>query len=674
MNYLHNTLIPLLEQYSSFGGLIAFFASFLETILGFGYFLPGSTIVLLMGLLAGQGVVNIKVILLFAFLGAVAGDWINYFLGRKYGKTIVKISWLHLSNKTLQKADRFFNKYGFLSIFLGRLLPGIKESISFFAGSLHMNFYKFVFWEMLGAFIWSLEFVGIGYIFSNSLSLAQLWLSRSVYILLILLLFFGIFYMLIYFLKQKGAIALDILKSVIRAILNHESIIKFKIKHPKIISFIKNRLDKTNFFGFPFTILVLVFLYVLGLFGGIIEDFLSQDPIVTVDRIVSNSIVAYRTTALTKFFTYITLFGKTEVVIAFLVLTIIILWINNKGRYIYPLLISFTGSIIFMYLSKIIFHRPRPEVAIYYESSYSFPSGHATIAVALYGFVIYLIMHFTKNIQKKFNIFFIGSIFILLIGISRIYLGEHYISDVYSGYLIGTLWVIVAISFTKYIEDKKRISNKKTKYTKFINTILIIIFLIFYILFSNHFHYKKIAKRDLKTIYIKNPIDVFKNRSAFTQSIIGFDSWSINIIFIDNSLNSLKDNLKKVKWHIVKSIKEDLPIYWNYKKAKLYVENNTNKNIYLLKVWKTNYALSKNEHIFVATAIKSNGYLWNFIPKFIPNIDSARDFTKTILEKYHIIKKVKIYQLNKALIGKDILNQNYFSDGKCIAIYNKGLK
>jgi len=670
---LQHTLLPFLQHSSGYAGWVAFFAAFLETLIGAGYFLPGSTILLLMGVFAGQGFIDIRIVFVFAFLGAFVGDQENYFLGRKYGLTLLDRPWLHISDKIIKKAEYFLDSYGSVSVFFGRFLPGVKESISFIAGTLKMNYGKFLFWETLGAIGWSLEFVGVGYLFSSSLSLARLWLERTTYILLVLALFFIFIYLLVYFIKKNASDVSAVLKSLKESILSNQKIKNWITNHPKSVRFTINRTIKSDFFGLPFTLLLISFLYILALFAGSVEDFVSKDSIVITDHIIANIIPALRTLGLNSFFTYITLLGKTEVAVAFLLCTFVILWAGGKKLYMLPLLISVSGAGIFMYLSKLAFHRPRPDIALYFEPTYSFPSGHATMSVAIYGFVGYLLMHFSKEFKTKINIFFITTILVLLIGISRIYLGEHYLSDVYSGYLLGSIWFVIAVAFTRWLEEKTKDKKiVKKRFFKIITASSFALFIIFFAVFSQTFHYSKnhIAKE--KSSIINSIASVIKTKNRLTQSLVGLDSWPVNLIFIDDSLKSLKKTLEKAKWSDKdKNLRNILPIYWNYKKANLFMTNKSNKKTYLLKIWKTNKLTEKNRQIFVATAVAIDGYDWKIIPKYKIDIDNARLHVNNLLKKSTISSKSKTIQLSKAFVGNDILGNQYLTDGKCDIIYLK---
>ena len=99
---------------------------------------------------------------------------------------------------------------------------------------------------------------------------------------------------------------------------------------------------------------------------------------------------------------------------------------------------------------KFIIQRPRPtEFRIINESGYSFPSGHSMVSAAFYGFLIYLIYKNVKNKYLKWSLITLLSLVILTIGISRIYLGVHYTSDVIAGFLISISYLIIFIHFAK---------------------------------------------------------------------------------------------------------------------------------------------------------------------------------------------------------------------------------
>jgi len=148
---------------------------------------PSEIVLVPAGYLASQGEMNISLILFFSLLGSLAGALINYFgalyVGRKfllrYGKYIL------ISEETLDKMELFFKKHGAISTFTGRLIPGIRQLISIPAGLSKMNLKVFILYTSLGALIWSIILVVLGYIIGENQELIKEYLSQIVTITLI---------------------------------------------------------------------------------------------------------------------------------------------------------------------------------------------------------------------------------------------------------------------------------------------------------------------------------------------------------------------------------------------------------------------------------------------------------------------------------------------------------
>ncbi|MCI9247377.1 MAG: phosphatase PAP2 family protein [Clostridia bacterium] len=140
----------------------------------------------------------------------------------------------------------------------------------------------------------------------------------------------------------------------------------------------------------------------------------------------------------------ITNFGGALVLIG----TTIVLVISIKNRRIGLSIMANLGIITGLnLLLKQIVQRPRPtEYRIVNETGYSFPSGHSMVSMAFYGFLIYLIYKYVKNQYLKIGLITFLSILIISIGISRIYLGVHYTSDVMAGFCISVSYLVLYIS------------------------------------------------------------------------------------------------------------------------------------------------------------------------------------------------------------------------------------
>ena len=103
--------------------------------------------------------------------------------------------------------------------------------------------------------------------------------------------------------------------------------------------------------------------------------------IIALDTRVENFFYAFRDLEWVKFFTWVTLLAKWQMITSLTLTVILIFWFWKKKSYIIPLSVALAGSGLFNLIAKLAFHRARPETALYAESSFSFPSGHSTIAV-----------------------------------------------------------------------------------------------------------------------------------------------------------------------------------------------------------------------------------------------------------------------------------------------------
>lgn len=229
---------------------------------------------------------------------------------------------------------------------------------------------------------------------------------------------------------------------------NHDWI-SLKKQYPRFFSFIHARLDTSHFRGLSLTLFSVLVLYIVALFGGLIEDVMTHDSIVEIDQHIAAWSATVRTDFFNEFFWAITQLGTIWVIGFFVASFSLFLWFSHRRYYLLGLYTSILGSVALTTIGKYAFARERPSTALFHESLYSFPSGHATIAVAFYGFVLYTFFQETPTFRSKLNLFFIALTVIILIGMSRIYFGVHYVSDVWAGYLVGAMWMVTAVAMSE---------------------------------------------------------------------------------------------------------------------------------------------------------------------------------------------------------------------------------
>lgn len=241
-------------------------------------------------------------------------------------------------------------------------------------------------------------------------------------------------------------------RSLRRAILANADVRRLVSRHASHIKFLHRRLHPRRFMGLPLTLLSAAFLSALILLLGLVTDVFRSGPIVAVDVRLASRVSVLRRPSLTSFFLLVTFLGAWQITALFVLLVSLLWWLWGRRSSVWPLWLTVLGSQLLSALGKLILHRPRPTglVPLYTEHSSAFPSGHATVAVALYGFLTYFGIRTCATWKGKILTFFFGSLLILLIGFSRLYLGVHYVSDVLGGYLVGFLWLLIGISLAEW--------------------------------------------------------------------------------------------------------------------------------------------------------------------------------------------------------------------------------
>lgn len=170
------------------------------------------------------------------------------------------------------------------------------------------------------------------------------------------------------------------------------------------------------------------------------------------DNTIYKFIIGFKSDTLTSTMKFITVLANPEIIIFLSIISLLTLIFKYKGS-IYLILTIITSTII-NFITKIIIKRDRPNILrLIEETGYSFPSGHAMGSMCFYGFIIFLINKLNINIIIKRILEVFLSILIFFIGISRVYLGVHYASDIICGFILGFIILIIV----KNIIEKRQI-------------------------------------------------------------------------------------------------------------------------------------------------------------------------------------------------------------------------
>lgn len=404
------TFLPGLQQLGFIGYWFVMLISLVESLVFTGIFVPGTIVVIVMGSLAVNHFYHFWILVLFSAIGASLGDGISYEIGRRHKMHVERWSCL---KRHIDRARPFFQRHQRKSIVFGRFVGFVRPIVPFLAGVADVKRAVFYTIDILSAFLWSIFYIGLGYVFGAAWKAAFVWSSRAI-VLIVTLLVAGTSFLWLWrwALRKRGPVSMYMFTSAFSAIL----------------------------------------------FAGIGEDLLSGEHLTLLDFKLAHLLFDIRTPLLVHVFRFVTLLGEWTTIYGF---TIIVSSLLLRGR-MQSFAITLWGSLLcstaITIVSKLLFHRMRPDVPLPVMDvyGYAFPSAHATLAAAFYGSLAYIVLRTHASPVTRRAAFGAACSLILLVDFSRMYLGVHYFTDVIAGNLVGLMILFLAMSVREWMFSKTR--------------------------------------------------------------------------------------------------------------------------------------------------------------------------------------------------------------------------
>ncbi len=408
------------------GYAIILFITLIEATPILGFFVPGQLIVILAGFLVKQSMLDMGNVILVASFGAIFGDLIGYMLGKKYGISFITKygKYFFFKREHYEKTKMIMNNHTGKALIFGRLNSLTRSFAPFVAGSSNLPFRKFMVYNIIGGISWAVAFVMVGYIFGASYEIASKYIGR--FMLLAIVLSIALIYAYSFINKKRHI-------------------------------FTKYHL---------YTLVLSIFsLYV---FSKMTEDVLDNEFMTRVDVWLNAHVILLWSPLLNKVMLFITNIANSIVLLILCIILFSILVYKKKWYHSILLVFSIIGGVSLELLAKLIIHRTRPQNSLIEFSGYSFPSGHATMAIIFFSVLLYSFKDDIKNVLYR-RIFITTNIALFfLIGLSRVYLNAHWFSDVIAGFALGMFWLTlliliinVTILLSKRTTQKEQVSNKE---------------------------------------------------------------------------------------------------------------------------------------------------------------------------------------------------------------------
>jgi undecaprenyl-diphosphatase len=448
---LEHLLIDVGETLGTWTYLLVGALAFLETGAFIGLIAPGETAMLLGGLVAGQGQIDVITLIAIVWAAAVAGDLTSFFLGRRLGRAfLIKHGpKVQITEARLHHVEGFFDKHGGKAILIGRFVGLVRAIAPFLAGSSGMPIRRFLPYDVVGAGLWTSTFVLLGYIFWQSFSQLVDYakkgaLALGAVIVLVVAIVWAVRWVRDPENRNKARAWLDrqAERPALRPVARVARPVLRGSRRPA--RFVWDRVTPGDL-GLELTTLLAIasvgsFLYI----GNIIS--LQSKTRLAGDTMALNIADRLYSSAGVDIAKAISVLGSLPVSIALVVLASgVFAW---RRRMFEAGLLPIGLAIIYaaVHITKNAVERPRPPDPLIQVEGWSYPSAHAAYA-ATWVAVAVALGRALPNVASRFAFVTIAVVIGALIGLSRVYLRVHWLSDVGGGWGLGlTVYSLLAMA------------------------------------------------------------------------------------------------------------------------------------------------------------------------------------------------------------------------------------
>ena len=688
-------ILPSLQSLGLWSYWIIGLSSMFEAFFVTGIFIPGTLIVEAGGILVQNGMLDFFDLAWFVAIGSFLGGEASFWMG-VWGARGLKGRWDPTRWKHFERAERLFQRHGGAGLIIGRFLGPVSGLVPFAAALANMDRRKFVLWNAIASVPYALAQLAFGFFLGDALSQLGPLTTREVLFGLAAIAALAVLWYLVLRIERSLPFVWSVLASMGRAIWENPDVRVWSGRHPRMSSELAARFDSTRFQGLSATLLGATFGYVLLIWVGTAFDFLRSRPNIATDLRLAELVHGFWTPWLLSAFTRITALGDWKVVTLVYLVVAGALLMRNRRALVAGLSVALIGNATSVALLKVLFDRPRPVLAYFVETSGSFPSGHAAVSVAFFGMLAYILWR--RRFLGPIGSALVGATAAFLIGLSRVYLIEHYLSDVVNGYLVGLMWLLVGITIAEYYHQSSPAQAAPTgmsgaarygpvallaigllgvgaidaTYQKPLNTTPVTV--------------RREVAPDISALFATGRIP------ATSESVTGTPLEPVSLVIIAKDRQSFVDAMRHAGW--IRAQKPGLnslaragwaaltnqedatapvtPYFWEgqpndygFQKP---TSDRTLRKRHHARFWNTRFVTPTGARIIVGTASFDDGMNWDGLHHIDPNIDAERNRLIADLKQAGDVKAFERFQLSTPRLGQDVAGDPWFTDGKAILV------
>jgi membrane protein DedA with SNARE-associated domain/membrane-associated phospholipid phosphatase len=433
--------------------------AFLETGAFVGLVFPGETAVIIAGAIAGQGETSIVITIALVWFSAWAGDSASFYIGTRLGRDFILRHGhrVRITPERFAQVEDYFSRHGGKTILVGRFLGLVRALAPFIAGSSGMRYGAFLPYSVLGTGLWAATFSLLGYFLANNIHLAEDIAGRGIFV-------FGTIVVVV----VGSIVAVRYLRAPENRVKLVERMEGNRFGRPLVVAgrrfkpqaqFVWRRLTPGGL-GLEFTTAMAVLavaLFVVVGFGVIVTD----DPGPTPGDETAFEIAADLNSGwFTDLNEAVTKLGSAPATLAAALVAAVALGIRRR----WPELAVLVAGVALVHLAvpilKEVIDRPRPGGGLVGSEGDSWPSGHAAYAIIYPWLALTVTSRLQNRLRHGTALMTAAILLAAAIGLSRVYLRVHYLSDVNGGAALGvalfTACAAVALVVVHFRDNRRR--------------------------------------------------------------------------------------------------------------------------------------------------------------------------------------------------------------------------
>jgi membrane protein DedA with SNARE-associated domain/membrane-associated phospholipid phosphatase len=439
----------LAELASPWGYVIVGVLALLEAAAMVGLVVPGEAALLVGGFLASQDKAELPLMMAVGAVGAIVGDSIGYEIGKHLGPSLRRSrvgQWV--GDERWQRAEDYLNRHGGRAVFFGRFIGVLRALVPTIAGLSGMPYRTFLPWNAIGGLVWAPGFVLLGYAAGGSYHKVATWAGRASTVLLILVALIVLVVMgARAVVRREGAV-----RTWARTQKERPTVSRILGRFERQLAFLGRRLRPGAAFGLSVTLALAGVAVVGWLFGMVVQDVISRKRLTGLDGTVYRFFLDHREPALTTASRTISLLGGTALLTALtMAIAGLVWWKTRRPRDLMVPALAVTGSWVIVEAIKIVVHRPPPPVVdmLAANPGFAFPSGQATRSAACLLTVAFVVNGVLRSWRSKVVVVTAALSLSALIGLARLSLAVHWLTDVLGGWALGILWFALVVVITE---------------------------------------------------------------------------------------------------------------------------------------------------------------------------------------------------------------------------------